>query len=227
MPYTCHLVHGKSRHNREAAGMPTTEIDRLTVEQLAEMESEEFDALRVRILESDPDTKRVGVARLTNLIERLNSEPEDELEDVHEVLGLRPVVFRSSDPHPDTRPCPTWCMLAGDSVPRHRIREYTPMDAMHELADCVDVRASFYGGQVTVQGDKLETAFFRFQLSQLGQSAPRISLMLTENLGGTGAQAKRLCQFSAEDAREVSKVLTYLADVAEGKRAPIGEGDES
>ncbi len=152
MPYTCHLVHGKSRHNREAAGMPTTEIDRLTVEQLAEMESEEFDALRVRILESDPDTKRVGVARLTNLIERLNSEPEDELEDVHEVLGLRPVVFRSSDPHPDTRPCPTWCMLAGDSVPRHRIREYTPMDAMHELADCVDVRASFYGGQVTVQG---------------------------------------------------------------------------
>ena len=86
-----------------------------------------------------------------------NDEDENQFEEPEDAclrreLGLRPTHYlehsaSQKDPHPDTRPCPSWCWIGqeGDDFV-HEVNWEHPLSAMHTMGATPSVVASLYPG---------------------------------------------------------------------------------
>lgn len=201
-------------------------VESLTVETLGTMGAQEFDAMRAQLAgEPDGDARRAGFARLRNLIRELNSEPEPEEEvvetSVEEVLGLRPVFVHSDDPHPDDRPCPPWCWTHKLPGLQHTVHQYSPELARHSYSGVRIRHSAAMQARPVENGWRL--AEISAELRSYGQEPPAVHL---RTLSGADGELKHALSLTIEDACELVTVLTYLVDVAEGRREVIEAGGE-
>jgi hypothetical protein len=139
-------------------------------------------------------------------------EPEETA--LRQRLGVRPTLYVTDGEDPDARPCPAWCHDGHDT---HDIHKEHPLDARHALGYTPRVVASRYRGEYNHSdaGGCVTTAHIDVELQQIGQAGPHIELGLHHYPNGQHAFENRL-EVSVEDARDLARALTHLADVAEG-----------
>lgn len=142
-------------------------------------------------------------------------------------IQLRNKELPEDESHPDTRPCPPWCWLTADN-PEGYSHEISPdriTAARHDMGEPINVRASLYGAEQE-GGRVVTTATLEVALEQDGADEPRFQVALrhyAREKGSNGLYSSVMhydhdrLRLTAEDARELALVLTYLTDVADGR----------
>ncbi|RLV49010.1 hypothetical protein D9V37_10525 [Nocardioides mangrovicus] len=168
-------------------------------------------------------------------------DPADETEEpadlaLRRALGVRPSNYFSDGrkgEHPDPNPCPTWCWVARetDEIYGHEVGWSNPMRAHHHLLATPTTVASLYSGTwYSGTGDRVGTrevvtSSIETQLEQIGTREPMIRVSPRHWPDGRELKLVEKLRLRVEDARELITALTYVCDVADGKREPVGGDD--
>lgn len=133
-------------------------------------------------------------------------------------LGLRPTVLHDDGPHPDQRPCPSWCWVGqSEGKYQHEIEPRRPGVAVHSMEGVAHVRASSYYGYKYPGENAVHAASVETHLEQVGAISPLVVMSLRYGTGDPDdrtAYDQILKLFPAE-ARELIAVLTYFVEIAE------------
>jgi hypothetical protein len=132
-------------------------------------------------------------------------------------LELRPTIYSDTGPHPDPRPCPSWCWVGqSNGEYHHEIEPTRTGTAVHSMEGVAHVVATHYWGY-TYRDGVVHAASIETHLEQVGQLPPRLRVALRY---GTGDPDDRMAfdeilKVSVPEARELIAVLTYFAEIAE------------
>lgn len=127
-------------------------------------------------------------------------------------LGLRPVTFNESAPHPDPSPCPAWCDHRPEAE-SHEVDVSSGGEVEHS-GDSVSVRASLYQGKSGY--GEAEFATLETHLETRGLARPQLHVALRDySYPGPKHHYDEVLKLTLDDARELAAVLTYLVAQAE------------
>ena len=131
-----------------------------------------------------------------------------------EAPDLRPIDYRTTDPHPDASPCPSWCQYVTEGEPApHDVDVRSGLGDVEHSDLTTFVRASLYRGKES--GGQADFATIETHLAAVGSAPPVVEVNLRYyEYPGPQMVYKDLLNLTLEDARELASVLTYLADVA-------------
>jgi hypothetical protein len=134
-------------------------------------------------------------------------------------MAFRPIHFNEDGPHPDRRPCPTWCWVGQQSDDKydHDVSARHPTSALHSMDGTPAVLATLYQGEspLGADGDRfVRAATIEPHLEQLGQAAPVIRVHL-RRWEGRDQHLDEVLKLSTDDAREFMACLGYLVETAE------------
>lgn len=133
------------------------------------------------------------------------------------MLGLRSLMYPNSQlkgAHPDQQPCPSWCWNGQEGeIFDHEIDRDHPMVAVHHYDGGLEVAASHYPGKS--DGEVVEPAVILCRLTQVGQGAPQVNVLLRQYKPDGLPVVESLLKLSITDADEVAAVLQFLVKKAD------------
>ena len=142
-------------------------------------------------------------------------EPENAV--LRRELGLRPIHHPQDGPHPDQRPCPSWCWISHYEEYEHEVDWGRPLDAVHRQEVTPSVAASLYPGEyVAVGGTRcVHVATIEPRLEQVGQTEPVINVAMRRYEKGEQKYEDEFLRLAITDARELVTALNYLIETAD------------
>jgi hypothetical protein len=132
-------------------------------------------------------------------------------------LGLRSPVFDKDGPHPDERPCPSWCWVGQSNGEYHHTIDLTRIaHADHSMEGVAHVAVTGYPGHGYRSEDAAYAATVEVNLEQLGQGSPVLRLALRYGEDEDRRMAyDELVKLKVNEARELIAVLGYFIEIAE------------
>lgn len=148
---------------------------------------------------------------------------EDESYALRRHLGLRPIFIPSTDderPHPDPRPCPSWCWAARTDY-EHEVDWRHPMRADHYSDSVITVLQMYYGQRIAADEENgtpagVAPATLSLSLRAHGQGGTYVHIgRMTYIDGMTSKPTPDLLKLSVEDARDLIVALTHLVGLVD------------